>query len=201
MKEMQYQCSKETRQKLIDAIIRLAQQKRYENITVQEICRSAGVSNGSFYHQFGTKDELVMAAYQNIDGLLTEEFVAGNRRLPPFQALDRLLRSYLSYIQQRVGLIIAQYYQVLLNHPTRSRYSLDRPYCLEIRHILDQARREELIAESEDSEFLTAAIMRLMRGLLFDWVIRGGQCDLMERYESEFQIFTRGICTRDRRGG
>ncbi|MCI2059217.1 MAG: TetR/AcrR family transcriptional regulator [Oscillibacter sp.] len=193
MEHTQYQCSAQTRQKLIDAVIRLAHLKNYRTITVQEICQSAGVSTGSFYHQFGTKDEVVMAAYQSVDWLLTDQFTAENRRLPPLEALDSLLRRYLLYARDEVGLVLAQYYKVLLNHPTPHRCDSNRPYCREIKRILLRAMDGGLISRAYDPEELTDAIMRLIRGLLFDWVIQGGAFDLLLRYRTEFQIFLGGI--------
>ena len=67
MARTQYQRSQETQRKLIDAVIQLAREKRYEAVTVKEICAAAGVSTGSFYHQFGSKDDLVLATYQKVD--------------------------------------------------------------------------------------------------------------------------------------
>ena len=46
MKRAPYQRSRQTRQKLLDAVIQLAREKTYEAITVQDICRRAGVSTG-----------------------------------------------------------------------------------------------------------------------------------------------------------
>jgi len=188
-----YHCSAETQRKLMDAVVRLAREKNYDNITVQEICTAAGVSTGSFYHQFHSKDELVHEAYQSIDWLLTEEFVSLYRDLPPLEALDCLLRRYVTYVQEKIGLIIAQYYQVLLKNPNIPRYDYNRPYCREIRRIVAQAADEGAITDRFDPDYLTWSVMRLIRGLLFDWVIQGGSYDLTERYRVEFEIFVRGL--------
>jgi AcrR family transcriptional regulator len=188
-----YHCSAETQRKLVDAVVHLARGKSYDNITVQEICTVAGVSTGSFYHQFRSKDELVHEAYQSIDWLLTKEFIAQYSRLPPLQALDCLLRRYISYIQDTIGLIIGQYYQVLLKNPFAPRYDSNRPYCREIRRILTDAIDQKLITNRFDPEYLTWSTMRLVRGLLFDWVIQGGRYDLVERYQVDYEIFIGGL--------
>ena len=193
MKHTQYQCSTATQQKVIDAVIGLVHQKNFETITVQDICRAAGVSTGSFYHQFGTKDGVVMAAYQTVDRLLTDGFMAENRLLPPIQALDHLLRRYILYVQQEVGVVIAQYYRVLLNHPAAQRYDANRPFCREIRSILSQAQAQGLVDTECDLTVLSESIMRLLRGLLFDWVIQGEDSDLLTKYRLEFEIFLRGV--------
>ena len=53
-----------TKDKLIEAALRLMLAKGYPATTVDEICASAGVSKGSFYHFFATKEELALAAVQ-----------------------------------------------------------------------------------------------------------------------------------------
>ncbi len=183
----------ETQRKLIDAMIQLAHKKNYDRITVQELCRAAGVSTGSFYHQFGTKDGLALAAYQSVDWLLTDDFTAEYSHLPPLHALDRLLRKYICYVRDEIGPEIGQYYRVLLNHPSVHRYDRDRPYCQEICRILKQAMDQNIISTQYTPEELTDLVMRLVRGLLFDWVLQGDQYDLLGHYEMEYRIFFFGM--------
>lgn len=199
MKATSYSCSAQTKQKLIQAVIRLAHSKSYATITVQEICAEAGVSTGSFYHQFGSKEGLVREAYRSIDWLLTDEFVAQYSQLPPQEALDCLLRRYLGYVRREIGLTIGQYYQGLLASPGISRYDLSRPYCREIRRLLILAAEQRQISVRYDPDALTYACMRILRGLLMDWVIQGGVYDLESQYQTEFEVFMRGLAPE--RGG
>lgn len=53
-----------TKDKLIDAGLTLMLAKGYPATTVDEICQAAGVSKGSFYHFFSTKEELALAALE-----------------------------------------------------------------------------------------------------------------------------------------
>jgi TetR/AcrR family transcriptional repressor of nem operon len=48
--------------KLIDSAIRLLGDYGYSATTVDEICEDAGVAKGSFYHSFGSKEDLAVAA-------------------------------------------------------------------------------------------------------------------------------------------
>jgi len=50
-----------TNEKLLNAALRLMLAKGYPATTVDEICSEAGVSKGSFYHFFKTKEELGLA--------------------------------------------------------------------------------------------------------------------------------------------
>ncbi|MEM7307672.1 MAG: TetR/AcrR family transcriptional regulator [Planctomycetota bacterium] len=46
------------RSKLLDAALELMLSKGYSATTVDEVCAEAGVTKGSFYHHFGSKEEL-----------------------------------------------------------------------------------------------------------------------------------------------
>ena len=50
--------SQETKAKIFRAAKNILQKKGYEQLSIKNICEEAGVSNGSFYHHFKTKDDL-----------------------------------------------------------------------------------------------------------------------------------------------
>lgn len=52
--------SQETREKIFQAAKKILQKKGYEELSIKNICEEAGVSNGSFYHHFKTKDDLTI---------------------------------------------------------------------------------------------------------------------------------------------
>ena len=51
--------SKETKERIFRAARHILQKKGYEELSIKNICEEAGVSNGSFYHHFKTKDDLL----------------------------------------------------------------------------------------------------------------------------------------------
>ena len=55
----QQQKSRETKEKIFQAAKRILQKSGYEALSIKNICEEAGVSNGSFYHHFKTKDDLL----------------------------------------------------------------------------------------------------------------------------------------------
>ena len=55
----QQQKSKETKERIFRAAKRILKKKGYEELSIKNICEEAGVSNGSFYHHFKTKDDLL----------------------------------------------------------------------------------------------------------------------------------------------
>ena len=51
--------SQETKEKIFQAAKKILQKSGYEKLSIKNICEEAGVSNGSFYHHFKTKDDLL----------------------------------------------------------------------------------------------------------------------------------------------
>ena len=85
----------ESKIKLIEASVYVIRAKGYAATTVDDICHRAGVTKGSFFHHFKSKDELAVTAAsyfgQMSDGLFA---AAPYRRLE--DPLDRLL-GYLDF--------------------------------------------------------------------------------------------------------
>ena len=51
-----------TKERLLETAIQLVWQSNYDNVGVNEICARAGVTKGAFYHHFGSKADLYVAA-------------------------------------------------------------------------------------------------------------------------------------------
>jgi len=52
----------ESKTKLLDAALQVIRAKGYAATTLDDICHQAGVTKGSFFHHFKSKDELALAA-------------------------------------------------------------------------------------------------------------------------------------------
>ncbi len=58
--------SSDTRQALIDSAVTLFSTKWYGTVSVAEICRNAGLSNGAFYRHFKSKEEIFCAILDHV---------------------------------------------------------------------------------------------------------------------------------------
>jgi AcrR family transcriptional regulator len=58
--------SQRTRQALSQALIALIQEKRYDAITVQDICDRANVGRSTFYAHYQDKDDLLTSNFQHV---------------------------------------------------------------------------------------------------------------------------------------
>ena len=79
-----------SRTRLLDAALALIRTKGYAATTVDDICAAAGLTKGSFFHHFRTKEELAVAAATHFGARAEALFAQAPYRALP-DPLDRLL--------------------------------------------------------------------------------------------------------------
>jgi TetR/AcrR family transcriptional repressor of nem operon len=83
----------DTRSRILAAAKSGFHSRSYANLGIQEICDSAGVQKGSFYHFFPSKRDLVLAVIDEFaddwaNGFIAEAF---DPALPPLERIDYLI--------------------------------------------------------------------------------------------------------------
>ena len=69
--------------RLLDAALTVIRTKGYGAATVDDICRAAGLSKGSFFHYFRDKEALAIAAAEHFSAGAAELFAAAAYRDDP----------------------------------------------------------------------------------------------------------------------
>jgi TetR/AcrR family transcriptional repressor of nem operon len=93
---MATQSHHESKRRLLNAALHVVRAKGYAASTVDDICAEAGVTKGSFFHHFKSKDDLALSAVAYW-GEMTEEFFAN----APYHLSDDPLRRLLGYVDFR----------------------------------------------------------------------------------------------------
>jgi TetR/AcrR family transcriptional regulator, transcriptional repressor for nem operon len=86
----------QSKTRLLDATIKVVRTKGYNATRIEDVCTEAGVTKGSFFHHFKSKDDLALAALERWKESTTAFF--GNA--PYHQAADPLDR-ILAYLEFR----------------------------------------------------------------------------------------------------
>src|SRR5271166_5138895 len=82
--------------KLLDAALHVIRAKGYTATTIDDICHKAGVTKGSFFHHFKSKDELALAAASYWATMTAGFFAAA-----PYRKLQDPLQRLLGYVDFR----------------------------------------------------------------------------------------------------
>ena len=90
----------ESKTRLLEAALSVIRAKGYSATRVEDICATAGVTKGSFFRHFDTKEELALEAAAFWDQITSGLFSTAEYHRQP-RALDRLL----AYVEMRKALL------------------------------------------------------------------------------------------------
>jgi TetR/AcrR family transcriptional repressor of nem operon len=86
----------ESKTKLLDATLRVVRAKGYTATRIEDVCAEAGLTKGSFFHHFKSKEDLALAAVAHWDTHTTGFFAAA-----PYHGQDDPLDRLLAYVDFR----------------------------------------------------------------------------------------------------
>jgi TetR/AcrR family transcriptional regulator, transcriptional repressor for nem operon len=90
----------ETRAKLLDAARDVIRTQGYAGSTVDDICAAAGVTKGSFFHHFDSKEELGVAAIERFGAMAATWFANA-----PYRSATDPRDRVLGYVDFRISLL------------------------------------------------------------------------------------------------
>lgn len=118
---------KATQKKIFDAAIELINKKGYEQTTIIDICKLSDVSNGSFYHHFRSKDDILIRYVQCESGEL-DEYYRSLVGITNREALEKVFILQIENYLVKGNSFIANLYSILIQNKNEEgigfRYSL-----------------------------------------------------------------------------
>ena len=178
-----------TRALILNTAQKLFNEKRYENVTIVDICKSADVSVGAFYHYFSSKDSLVVLYYEKFDQYMDnyrEEF----NSLAPFDALIFLVERYVDFLSYEVT-YPTQICIMQLSSGGNYFAKEDRSFYRNLKNIVSRIYESGTVQEFEEKEFFEF-IIRFTRGALYDWCLHEGNYNLKQRVLKDLRIILKG---------
>ncbi len=90
----------ESKTKLLDAALHVIRAKGYTATRIEDICEAAGLTKGSFFHHFKSKEDLALAAAEYWGVMTSRLFEAA-----PYHAVSDPLGRLLAYVDFRKSLL------------------------------------------------------------------------------------------------
>ena len=97
------QSQHESKTKLLDAALKVVRAKGYSATRIEDICAEAGLTKGSFFHHFRSKEDLALAAVAHW-GARTTAFFADASYHDQSDPLDRLI----AYVEFRKAIMTGE---------------------------------------------------------------------------------------------
>ena len=189
----QQQKSQETKKKIFLAAKNILKRDGYEALSIKNICEEAGVSNGSFYHHFKTKDDL-LSYYIEEQPSINPSLLESPSCIEDIRKTVVLV--YLNYVKYCKDLGI----EFLSNYYTPKNQSLNplkrtvRSYpIVTVREYLEQSMAAGIIDSTLPLDDITTDIRMIVIGNVFEWCLKNGDTDFEGNMKRSLENYLKGI--------
>lgn len=190
----------ETKRKLYESADRLFGKNNYVDVSVEAIAEAAGVTKGTFYVHFDSKDALYISLFTDYVAHLDLDYRAFLDSLPPNMPASDILMSFVNDIidvmMDRVGYdklrtVYALQLTNMTGMETISGYG--RELYKMFSDVLEQGIQRGEFKTSLPLETLARHFVMAIRGLTYEWCIRNHDFDLREQALTHFKLLLDGI--------
>lgn len=192
-----------TKKKLYDSARKLFGTYGVEDVSVDAIVEAAGVSKGTFYVHFVSKNALLSSLISDDVSGVDLDYEAYLNTLPADiptrDTLLALVGKVFDVIENKIGYnTIRILYKVQLTEPayaqkvTSYNRALYQMFC----EVLDKGIRRGEFSSSLPTDELTRHLILAMRGLTYEWCLRYPDFNLKEQAMVHFRILLNGILAK-----
>ncbi|WP_054877056.1 TetR/AcrR family transcriptional regulator [Oxobacter pfennigii] len=170
-----------TRDKIYNTAVEMMEKKGLNNITVEEICQKSGVSVGSFYNCFKSKNDILNEVYKLADDYFLNTVSPDLAKINgSYDKVIQFFKYYAEYNVNRGFDFVKQLYFV----PNTLFITKGRPMQTVLKNIVEEGQRLREIGSSMPSEEIVEYFFIAARGVVYDWVLHGGSYNLSNFMES-----------------
>ncbi len=185
--------SKETKEKIFQAAKSILQKSGYESLSIKHICEEAGVSNGSFYHHFKTKDDLLSYYIENQPTVDPELLDIPKDKEAAKEAIVGVYLNYVAYCKELGVDFVAGYYTPR-NQALNPTIRTERPYpIVTVQHYLEKAVAANAIELNLSIPEVVTDIRMLVIGNAFEWALRNGEVPFEENMTRSLSHYLNGV--------
>ncbi len=168
-----------TKEKIIKATIELMKTIGLNNMTIKDIHHKAGISVGTFYHYYKTKEEVFFELYRIADDYFKQVVVPKLNR-KELAVTEKILLFFKHYalFNEANGL---EYVKQLYSTSNKMFTAKGRYMIAILQELVVAGQASGEFSSSIGAEEITNYLLIFGRGLVFDWCIREGSYSLTEK--------------------
>ena len=185
--------SMETKARIFNAAKRILKKSGYEQLSIKNICEEAGVSNGSFYHHFKTKDDLLSYYIEEQPSINPDLLDLTSSKE---EARETIVYVYLNYVRycRELGVEFMANYYTPKNQSLNPLIRTERPYpIITVHNYLQKCIDAGIITLSDSLEHITTDIRMIVIGNVFEWCLKNGDADFEGNMRRCLENYLNGV--------
>ena len=185
--------SKETKDNIFRAAKHILQKKGYDQLSIKNICEEAGVSNGSFYHHFKTKDDLLSYYIEEQPSINPDLLDLPENAEEAKQTIIYVYLNYVHYCQE-LGVEFMSNYYTPKNQSLNPLIRTERPYpIITVSNYLQKVIDANIIHPSLALEDITTDIRMIVIGNVFEWCLKSRDTDFEGNMKRSLETYLNGL--------
>lgn len=172
----------ETRVRIYETAVEMMQEHGYEKITVEEICKNAGVAVGSFYYHFQSKNDILMEIFHQAD----EYFLANRESILSKKTAPLQVTAFFHHYAIYSASTDFEFTKHLYNTNNKYFLTTDREMVQLLKDLIESGQAQKTITNSMTAAEIVNYLFIAARGLVFDWCLHDGEYDLEDAAEKYF---------------
>jgi AcrR family transcriptional regulator len=182
---------------IIDAALRLAQERSPALITTTDIAQAVGVTQGALFKHFDNKDALWLAAMEWVrEHLMARIEAAASDSNDPLDALEKVFDAHVDFAAQHPGvprLIFHELQQPAESPLKESVRGLMKSYRQLLLGLIKQAVQSGQIAAELDAPAAATLFVGILQGLVMQSMISGHVSTLRTEAPRVFALYMRSL--------
>ncbi len=165
-----------TKKKIYNISVELMNKKGFNNTTIEEISKKAGVSVGAFYHYYKSKEDIFFDLYQKADEYFENEVT---KYLEDENSINQIIlyfKYYAKYTEERGLENTSQLY----NTKNKLFIAKGRYMKILLQDIISKGQEKNEISKDMTPESLTDYLFIVARGIVYDWCLHNAEYNLTE---------------------
>lgn len=178
-----------TKNKIYECGIELVSKHGFDQITVEEIAKEAGVSVGTYYYYFASKFDLLKEIFKRADEYF-ETKIAG--KLKSDDCISEIIEFFEEYadFNYRDGLEMVKKLYVSDN---KMFITEGRAMQNILKKIVEAGQYKGQISKAKPSVEITNMLFIAARGVIFEWCLRDGEADLRALMNNVITVMMSGF--------
>lgn len=178
-----------TKNKIYNCGVKLMRKHGFDNITVEQISKQAGVSVGTYYYYFQSKFDLFNEIYKRADDYFLNE-VAGNLKANGTKGkIAEFFDKYAEYnYSDGIDMI-----KKLYTSDNKMFITKGRAMQGVLQSIIEEGQLNGEITKGESSEDITRMLFIVARGVVYEWCLNDGGTDLKGEMKKIISSMVKGF--------
>lgn len=185
--------SQATKDKIFRAAKEIIETDGYEALSIKRICESAQVSNGSFYHHFQTKEDLLSYYIEHLPSVNAHTLDIPSSLEETIESIIQVYLNYVDYCNE-LGVEFLSNYYVPKNEALNPLIRTERAYpIVTVQHYLEKVLTEQIVHTDYTIDEITTDIRMLIIGNVFEWCSNNGNAPFAANVRRSFHSYLKSV--------